>query len=493
MVVLGRLDWRANQIQLSLTRTIDNQRDVILNIIQQHFHLDVFDGRPRKKRAVGAGSGGITGEAPQYANKVKVFYGLITDPELNAAAEEDSDDDEDKEKPKKKKSKKDEGKRRQAADPHAPKADRIPFPTLKDSDKRLKLAKYKEMSKRLHVGPNKIPSVCFYTFLNANQGLNTIEFSDDSSMVAAGFDDSAIRIWSLTPRELRTLKTTFELSRIDKEADDVFERIMNDRSATEQRVLYGHNGPVYGLSFNQDNSFLVSSSEDGTIRLWSLHTFTNLVVYKGHNFPVWDVKFCPKGYYFASTSHDKTIRLWCTDNHLPLRIFCGHLADVNAVDFHPNCNYIASGSADRTVRVWDLVTGNGVRMFTGHKAAVNAVAFSPDGKHIVSAGVDKRILLWSIVEGAPVIDLIGHSDAVVSLCFSRQGHILASGGIDNCLKLWDIKRACRMEDDDDIDQIEPGEAAFEIASFLTKATPVHSVHFTRRNLLLSSGPFVGAT
>lgn len=34
------------------------------------------------------------------ANNAKVFYGLIHDPELNAAVEEDSDEEEDKEKPK---------------------------------------------------------------------------------------------------------------------------------------------------------------------------------------------------------------------------------------------------------------------------------------------------------------------------------------------------------------------------------------------------------
>ena len=36
------------------------------------------------------------------------------------------------------------------------------------------------------------------------------------------------------------------------------------RSAAEQKLLLGHSGPVYGLSFNDDKSFLVSSSEDGT-------------------------------------------------------------------------------------------------------------------------------------------------------------------------------------------------------------------------------------
>ena len=59
--------------------------------------------------------------------------------------------------------------------------------------------------------------------------MNSVEVSDDSSLLAAGFEDSSIKVWSLTPKKLRVLKSTGELSRIDKEADDVLERIMNDK------------------------------------------------------------------------------------------------------------------------------------------------------------------------------------------------------------------------------------------------------------------------
>lgn len=478
-----------------------NQQEVLLNLIQQHFHLDVFDGRPRSKRAIEATTGYLTGEAPPDANKVKMFYGMPFDSELIHALNDDGDSEEEgetsqekdgKEKPKKKKSKKDDSKKRHATDPHAPKADRIPYPKLKDHEKRSKILKYKEVSKRLHVGREKIPSICFYTFLHSTEKINCLDISEDSSLIACGFDDSSIKIWSLTPSKLRTLKTPNELSKIDKEADDVLERIMNDKSATDCRTLCGHSGPVYGLNFNSDKSFLISSSEDGTIRLWSLHTFTNLVVYKGHLYPVWDVQFSPQGYYFASCSYDRTVRLWSTENAQPLRIFAGHLSDVNVVDFHPNGNYIATGSSDRTVRIWDLSTGNSVRLFTGHKAGVQTVKFSPDGRYLVSAGLDKRILLWDVAESAPVADFNGHTACINTLCFSREGHVLASGGLDNCIKLWDIKRACHM--DDDLDQ-KPASStnSYEIGSYVTKSTPVHKLHFTRKNLLLGSGPFVNLT
>lgn len=480
-----------------------NEQEVLFNLIQQHFHLDVFDGRPRSKRAIEATTGYLTGEAPPDANKAKMFYGMPLDTELMQALNDDGDSEDEneandkdgKEKPKKKKSKKDDSKKRHATDPNAPKPDRIPYPKLKDHEKRAKILKYKEISKRLHVGANKIPSICFYTLLNSPENINCIDISEDSSLIACGFNDSSIKLWSLSPSKLRTLKTANELSKIDKEADDVLERIMNDKTATESRTLCGHSGPVYGLNFNPDKSFLASASEDGTIRLWSMHTFTNLVVYKGHLYPVWDVQFSPRGFYFATGSYDRTARLWCTENPQPLRIFSGHLSDVNVVDFHPNGNYIATGSADRTVRIWDLHSGSAVRLFTGHKAGVQSIKFSPDGRHLVSSGIDKRILLWDIAESAPVAEFTGHTSTVNTMTFSLEGHVLASGGLDNCVKLWDIKRACHMEDDMSDSNTKSSSATntFEIGSFVTKATPVHKLHFTRKNLLLGSGPFMNVT
>jgi len=151
-------------------------------------------------------------------------------------------------------------------------------------------------------------------------------------------------------------------------------------------TLHGHNGPIYGLSFSPDRSLLLSCSEDGTIRLWSLQTWTCLVNYKvkstevilskslvlgehwqvrlidctfnnftllqAHLFPVWQVKFSHHGHYFVSCGHDKTVKLWTTEQSSCLRVFVGHFSDVDCVAFHPNSNYVASGSSDRSVRLW---------------------------------------------------------------------------------------------------------------------------------------------
>jgi len=204
---------------------------------------------------------------------------------------------------------------------------------------------------------------------------------------------------------------------------------------------------VYALAFDPvagpaaPPRHLLSASQDATVRLWSLDTYTNLVVYRGHREPVWDVQWGPRGIYFATASRDRTARLWTTDKTSAIRIFAGHLSDVNCVTFHPNSLYLATGSADRTCRLWDVQKGVCVRVFVGHRGSVNKVAISPDGRWLASAAEDATISLWDIGLGKRMKTFTGHSAAVHSLSFSAESSVLVSGGADATVRVWDVLAA----------------------------------------------------
>ncbi|XP_023696756.1 transcription initiation factor TFIID subunit 5 isoform X2 [Paramormyrops kingsleyae] len=500
------LDFRTSKFVLRISRDSyqllkrhlqERQNNQIWNIIQEHLYIDIFDGMPRSKSQIDSMSGSLAGEAKREANKAKVFYGLLKEPEIEVPLDDEDEEAENEEgKPKKKKPKKDSmGSKSKKQDPNAPQQNRIPLPELKDSDKLDKIMYMKEATKRIRLGPDNLPSICFYTFLNAYQGLTAVDITDDSSLIAGGFADSTVRVWSVTPRKLRAVKSATDLSLIDKESEDVLERIMDEKTASESKILYGHNGPVYGISFSPDRNYLLSCSEDGTVRLWSLQTFTCLVCYKGHNYPVWDVQFSPHGYYFTSGGHDRVARLWATDHYQPLRMFAGHLADITCTRFHPNSNYLATGSADRTVRLWDILNGNCNRIFTGHKGPIHSLAFSPNGKFLASGATDGRVLLWDIGRGLMIEELNGHTDTIYALKFSRDGEILASGSMDNTVRLWDAVKAFDDIETDDFTaatghvHLSENSLELQLGTYTSKSTPVIHLHFTRRNLLLAAGGY----
>ncbi|XP_023931826.1 transcription initiation factor TFIID subunit 5-like, partial [Lingula anatina] len=244
----------------------EKKQALLLNIIQERLFIDVYDGLPRTKQQIDVTSGGMSGEARREANKSKVLYGLLKEPDINISLDDDDDaDGEDKDKPKKKKQKKDLlSMKKSKNDPNAPSNTRIPLPELKDTDKIEKANAYKEALKRVKITQENKPSICFYTLLNSYENTTSIEISEDSSILSAGFSDAVIKVWSTTPNKLRCMKTGVELDMIDKDVDDVLERMMDDRTASEYKTLCGHSGPVYSTSLSMDKNFLVSSSEDGT-------------------------------------------------------------------------------------------------------------------------------------------------------------------------------------------------------------------------------------
>ena len=332
-------------------------------------------------------------------------------------------------------------------------------------------------------------------------------------LVAAGMSESYIRVWSLDGKALS--------SQVESE------------QPSPSRRLIGHSGPVYAVSFSPGTAssglygistaskFLLSSSADKTVRLWSIDTWTCLVVYKGHNDPVWDVTWGPFGLYFLTGSHDKTARLWRTDHIADLRMFVGHDKDVDCVAFHPNGAYVFSGSSDKIVRMWAVSNGYPVRMFTGHTGNVTSIACSPSGKVLASVDDAGTIILWDLASGRLKKRMRGHArGGIWSVAWSVESAVLVTGGADGTVRVWDVDPPEPAKENNPIGQgrvIAEGSTgqkidgnsqmqtvsgankkrgkdvvvtADQISAFPTKKSPVYKVRFTRQNLVIAGGAYL---
>ncbi|XP_057985567.1 transcription initiation factor TFIID subunit 5 isoform X2 [Hevea brasiliensis] len=313
--------------------------------------------------------------------------------------------------------------------------------------------------------------------------LNCSSISHDGSLVAGGFSDSSLKVW-----DMAKLGQQSGNSVLQGENDTApSEHVLGPNGVKRSYSLFqGHSGPVYSATFSPLGDFVLSSSADTTIRLWSTKLNANLVCYKGHNYPVWDVQFSPVGHYFASASHDRTARIWSMDRIQPLRIMAGHLSDVDCVQWHANCNYIATGSSDKTVRLWDVQSGECVRIFIGHRSMILSLAMSPDGRYMASADEDGTIMMWDLSSGRCVLPLMGHNSCVWTLAFSCEGSMLASGSADCTVKLWDVTTSAKVTM---TEESKSGSAnrLRSLKTLPTKSTPVYTLRFSRRNLLFAAG------
>jgi transcription initiation factor TFIID subunit 5 len=349
-----------------------------------------------------------------------------------------------------------------------------------------------------------------------------LDFSDDNMLVAAGFEDSYIRVWSLDGKTIQPTHPGLE----------------EVTPPSNSKRLFGHSGPVYTVAFAPsaprsegemaptNARWLLSTSLDKTIRLWSLDTWQCMVVYKGHDGPVWDVNWSPFGYYFVSGGHDKTGRLWATDRIRQQRIFAGHDQDVDCICFHPNSAYVFTGSSDRTVRMWAVTTGNAVRMFTGHTGNITALSCSRNGKLLASADDQGSIFLWDLAPGRLLKRMRGHGKGGIwSLDWSVESTVLVSSGADCTVRVWDIASPApepasgqtrlagetgagpKLDANTSATSTQPSASVGapgtgkkkgkenvvtpdQISAFPTKKSPVYKVKFTNMNLIIAGGAYL---
>ncbi|KAM7459563.1 hypothetical protein LguiA_036557 [Lonicera macranthoides] len=346
-----------------------------------------------------------------------------------------------------------------------------------------------DLRNRVQLSSVALPSVSFYTFINTHNGLNCSSISQDGSLVAGGFSDSSLKVWDMAKLGQQSGSTILQ-----GETDLVpSENGLGSNGGKRSYALYqGHSGPVYSTTFSPFGDFLLSSSSDSTIRLWSTKLNANLVCYKGHNYPVWDVQFSPRGHYFASSSHDRTARIWSMDRIQPLRILAGHLSDVDCVQWHMNCNYIATGSSDKTVRLWDVQTGECVRIFIGHRSMILSLAMSPDGRYMASGDEDGTIMMWDLSTGRCVTPLVGHTSCVWTLGFSCEGSLLASGSADCTVKLWDVTTSTRTPKTEENKSGNTNRLR-SLKTLPTKSTPVYALQMHVLRMCFNTFPLLPTT
>ena len=89
-------------------------------------------------------------------------------------------------------------------------------------------------------------------------------------------------------------------------------------------MMKGHGGAVRSVDFSWDGTRLLTSSDDKTIKLWSLPSKRFISTFSGHSNWVRCARFNPDGRVIVSGSDDKTVRLWDVERKRCLHAFYDH-------------------------------------------------------------------------------------------------------------------------------------------------------------------------
>lgn len=238
----------------------------------------------------------------------------------------------------------------------------------------------------------------------ATQVLGIYSLQFDSTRVVTGSRDCKVRVWDLETQECT-------------------------------RTMTGHNGSVLCLQFDARTDTVVTGSSDTTIMTWDISTGRARQVYRGHTDAVLNVRFDDK--WILSSSKDRTIRIWSRQEgtkyaHKCVRILHGHEAAVNGIQYLNGL--IVSAGGDHSIRVWDFETGECIKKIRGHERGIACIYF--DGTYITSGSSDLSIRVFELATGQLVRQYRGHDELIRTI--QKDHRKIVSGSYDTTIKIWNL-------------------------------------------------------
>ncbi|MBN1209802.1 MAG: serine/threonine protein kinase [Myxococcaceae bacterium] len=198
-------------------------------------------------------------------------------------------------------------------------------------------------------------------------------------------------------------------------------------------TLRDHTNSLNGIDLSPDERWLVSSSDDRTVRLWELGTGKSRVL-ETYDDEAWKGRFSPDGRYVASASKNGQVRLQeLATGHS--RLMKGHLHSVVSLEFARDGRTLISAGRDGQLWQWDVAAGTGRQLGTPEDLVVS-VGLMPDGRHLLSSeSREPALRLWNLEDGSSRL-LLRPPRALTLVSVAPRAGAFAAGNAQGQLFVW---------------------------------------------------------
>lgn len=302
--------------------------------------------------------------------------------------------------------------------------------------------------------------------IDAGGPVQALAISPDGTVLAAGLQSGAIRLWSMPEgAPIRNLpghtlsgsggsvKTlTFApggrtlASGASSDSSVRFWRIPDGAEASERiesftdtpLAAYSPDGQLVAIPYSSSQTRVYRVADQGLI-----HEID------GARWPAWS----PDGRRLLTLagggrSAPTTVTVWNIESWTPLRQFeARDLALITNTAISPDGERLLISSQGRT-GVWRIDDGASLFTFfaTGGSAACTGqfAAYAPNGQHIATAATcdrypHTRLRVWSAADGSLSHPYYGHLIGATAATFSPDGQFLISGSPDGTIRVWNAR------------------------------------------------------
>ena len=312
--------------------------------------------------------------------------------------------------------------------------------------------------------------------------LTSASFSPDGKNIITNSLDGTAKIWDAASGNLvREIKGVRSCATYSPDGKKICLTTGNNTiliyaaDGKKLQELAGHSDFVTMLNFSSDNKLIVSSSWDGTVKVWNIENgkmvreikipapFINYAMFSPDGKHILidcgsgkamicnssDGKIISKfreadfstyssnGKYIV-TAYNNYVKIRNAQNGKIISELKAHTYYISDAEYSPDGNHIITTSGDGTAKIWNASDGKLATQLTGHAEGVSTALYSPDEKYIVTSSFDHSAKIWNAKSGKLLTTLFGHKDGVHSATFSPDGKYIITASWDYSFRIWNV-------------------------------------------------------
>ncbi|XP_051248504.1 apoptotic protease-activating factor 1 [Dicentrarchus labrax] len=280
-------------------------------------------------------------------------------------------------------------------------------------------------------------------------------FSPDDRLLATCSSDRKVKVWNVEKgMRLRVFEEEHQEQVNHCEFTNTSQRLLlatcsNDKflnvklwnlnKPSSQNTMFGHFEPVNHCCFSPDDTYVSTSSNDGTIKLfqvssaneWKTINVKNMFTDSDEDVLVKCSTWTADGKHIICAARNAVLVFDVETSDMLLEIKTNRLSTVQYCHACPTSNLLAIAFSNYAVELWDLESNKKMADCSGHLSWVQRVQFSPDGSQLLSCSDDQTVRLWEPkkVHTSSAVHLKRDSDVL----FSDEEIIVSAA--DNCNRL----------------------------------------------------------
>ncbi|XP_037616497.1 apoptotic protease-activating factor 1 isoform X2 [Sebastes umbrosus] len=243
-------------------------------------------------------------------------------------------------------------------------------------------------------------------------------FSPDDRLLATCSSDRKVKVWNV---ERAMLLRVFEEEHEEQVnhcqftntthrqllatcSNDKFlnVKLWNLNKPSSQNTMFGHFEPVNHCCFSPDDTYVSTSSNDGTVKLfqvssaneWKTINVRDMFTESDEEVLVKCSTWTADGKRIICAARNAALVFDVETSDMLLEIRTNRLSIVQYCHACPTSNLLAIAFSNYAVELWDLEANKKMADCSGHLSWVQRVQFSRDGSQLLSCSDDQTVRLW---------------------------------------------------------------------------------------------------